>query len=174
MRHLKLFSLLSVTSLALFVSGCGGGNSIGHTTQTITFANPGTQTVGVPLTLSAEASSDAAVTFTSATPGVCTVSATTATFVTAGICTIDAGQTGNSTYAAASQVTQSFTVNPAIGPNTTIYIAGSAIPAVNPPNGVELSRGMEAYLRQPDCHSDGPIDAQRHDKLASQRDRGIG
>ena len=138
-RHLKLFSLLSIPSLALLVSGCGGGNSIGHTTQTITFANPGTQTVGVPLTLSAEASSDAAVTVTSATPGVCTVSGTTATFVTAGTCTIDASQAGNSTYAAASQVAQTFTVNPAIGPNTTIYIAGSAMPAVNPPNGVNLA-----------------------------------
>ena len=129
MRRLKLFSLVSVASLAFVVSGCGGGNSIGHTTQTITFANPGTQTAGTSLTLSAEASSDAAVTLTSATPGVCTVSGTTATFVTAGTCTIDASQSGNSTYAAASQVAQSFTVNPAIGPNTTIYIAGSAIPA---------------------------------------------
>ena len=140
MRHLELFSLLSVVLLALIVSGCGGGgNSVGHTTQTITFANPGTQTVGVPLALSAEASSDAAVTLTSATPGVCTVSATTATFVTAGTCTIDASQSGNSTYAAASQVAQSFTVNPAIGPNTTIYIAGSAIPTVNLPNGLNVA-----------------------------------
>jgi hypothetical protein len=140
MRHLKLLSLLSVASLALLVCGCGGGgNSIGHTTQTITFANPGTQTVGVPLTLSAEASSDAAVTLTSATPGVCTVSGTTVTFVTAGTCTIDASQSGNSTYAAASQVTQSFTVNPAIGPNTTIYIAGYANPAANPPTGVNVA-----------------------------------
>ena len=139
MRHLNLLSFFSIPSLALLVSGCGGGNSIGHTAQTITFANPGTQTVGVPLTLSAKASSDAAVTLTSATPGVCTVSGTTAAFVAAGTCTIDAGQSGNSTYAAASQVAQSFTVNPAIGPNTTIYIAGSAIPAVNPPTGVNVA-----------------------------------
>ena len=129
MRRLKLLPLLSISSLALLVSGCGGGNSIGHTTQTVTFANPGTQTVGVPLTLSSEASSDAAVTLTSATPAVCTVSGTTATFVTAGTCTIDASQSGNSTYAAASQVAQSFTVNPAISPNTTIYITGYALTA---------------------------------------------
>jgi hypothetical protein len=31
MRHLKLFSLLSVPSLALFAAGCGSGNSVGHT-----------------------------------------------------------------------------------------------------------------------------------------------
>jgi len=139
MRHLKLFSVLSVP-LALLVGGCGSsGNSVGHTAQSITFANPGTQTVGVTLTLSAEASSDAAVTLTSATPGVCTVSGTTATFATAGTCTIDASQAGNSTYAAASQVAQSFTVNPAIGPNTTIYIAGDVIPSVNPPGSVNLA-----------------------------------
>jgi len=134
MRHLKRFSLVSVASLAFAVNGCGGsGNTVGHTTQSITFANPGTQTVGVPLTLSAEASSGAPVTLTSATPGVCTVSGTTVTFVTAGTCTIDASQSGNSTYAAASQVAQSFTVNPAIGPNTTIYIAGYAIPPAPSP-----------------------------------------
>ena len=131
MRHLKLFPLLSA-SLALFVGGCSsGGNSVGRTAQTITFDNPGTQTAGTSLTLSAKASSGAAVTFTSATPGICTVSGTTATFVTAGACTIDASQAGNSTYAGASQVTQSFTVNPAIGPTTTIYISGFAISAAS-------------------------------------------
>lgn len=139
MRRLKLLSLLSISSLALLVSGCGSGKSIGHTAQTITFANPGTQTAGTSLTLSANASSGAAVTLTSATPGVCMVSGTTVTFVTAGTCTIDAGQSGNSTYAAASQVAQSFTVNPAIGPNTTIYIAGYAVPAVNPPTGMNVA-----------------------------------
>ena len=81
--------------------------------QTITFANPGTQTVGTPLTLSATASSGLAVTFTSTTTGICTVSGTTATFIASGTCTIDANQAGNSTYAAAPQVQQSFTVNPA-------------------------------------------------------------
>ncbi|HTU50752.1 MAG TPA: hypothetical protein VMF56_09170 [Acidobacteriaceae bacterium] len=133
MRHLKLLSLLSVPSLALFFAGCGSGNRVGHTAQTITFANPGTETAGTSLMLSANASSDVAVTLTSTTPGVCTVSGTTATFVAAGTCTIDASQSGTSTYAAASQVAQSFTVNPAIGPNTTIYIAGYAISTASSP-----------------------------------------
>ena len=131
MGHLKLFPLLSV-SLGLLVGGCSsGGNSVGRTAQTIIFDNPGTQTAGTSLTLSAKASSGGAVTFTSATPGICTVSGTTATFVTAGACTIDASQAGNSIYAAASQVAQSFTVNPAIGPSTTVYISGSAISAAS-------------------------------------------
>lgn len=127
MRHLNLFSLLSVSSLLLFAAGCGSGNNVGHTAQTITFDNPGTQTVGAPLTLSATASSGLTVSFASATPSVCTVSGTTATFGAAGTCTIDASATGNSTYGAASQVAQSFTVNPAIASTTSIYIAGLAI-----------------------------------------------
>jgi len=79
--------------------------------QTITFANPGTQTVGTPLTLAATASSGLAVSFTSTTTSICTVSITAAIFVASGTCTIDANQSGNSAYAAAPQVQQSFTVN---------------------------------------------------------------
>lgn len=136
MRHLKLFSLLSVPWLALFAAGCGSGNSIGHTAQNITFDNPGTQTVGEPLTLSATTNSGLTASFTSATPSVCTVSGTTVTFGAAGTCSIDASVSGNSTYAAASQVAQSFTVNPAIGPTTTIYIAGSAVSTASTPSNV--------------------------------------
>jgi hypothetical protein len=83
------------------------------TAQTITFNNPGRQSVGTPLTLIATATSGLPVTFTSASTTVCTVSATTATFLIAGTCTIDANQPGNSTYAAAPQVAQSFTVTAA-------------------------------------------------------------
>jgi hypothetical protein len=78
--------------------------------QTITFSNPGTQTVGTPLTLSASASSGLTVSFASQTTGICTVSGTVATFVAAGSCTIQATEAGNSTYAAATAVLQSFTV----------------------------------------------------------------
>ena len=79
--------------------------------QTITFGNPGTQTAGTPLTLSATVSSGLTVTFSSATPSVCTVSGTSVTFLAAGTCTVDANQAGNSTYAPATTVPQSFTVN---------------------------------------------------------------
>ena len=88
-------------------------NAASLTPQTITFANPGMQTVGTPLTLSATASSGLAVSFASTTTSVCTVSGTTATFLNAGTCTIQATQAGNSTYAAATPVAQSFTVNAA-------------------------------------------------------------
>jgi hypothetical protein len=79
------------------------------TSQTITFANPGTQTVGTPLALSASASSGLTVSF--AASGACSVSGTTASFGGAGMCSITASQAGNSTYAPASSVTQTFTVN---------------------------------------------------------------
>jgi IPT/TIG domain-containing protein len=101
---------------SVVVTTTGGSNAANTLftyigSQTISFANPGTQTVGTPLTLSATASSGLAVTFTSTTTGICTVSGTTATFIASGTCTIDANQAGNSTYAAAPQVQQSFTVN---------------------------------------------------------------
>ncbi len=79
--------------------------------QTITFANPGTQNFGTTPTLTATASSSLTVTFSSATTSVCTItSGGTLTFVTGGTCTIDADQAGNGAYLAAPQVSQSFTV----------------------------------------------------------------
>jgi len=90
--------------------------------QTITFNAPATQTVGMPLTLSATATSELTVTFASQTTGVCTVSSTTATFLTPGTCTIQASQAGNTTWAAATPVSRSFTVNGA-KPTITSFTA---------------------------------------------------
>ncbi|HUA61137.1 MAG TPA: hypothetical protein VML19_20400, partial [Verrucomicrobiae bacterium] len=83
-------------------------NAAPLTPQTITFNNPGTQIAGTPLTLTASASSSLPVSFASTTTSICTVSGATATFVAAGTCTIQASQAGNSTYAAATPVSQSF------------------------------------------------------------------
>jgi len=83
----------------------------GSKPQASTFANPGTQTVGKPLTLSAKAISGLAVSFTSKAVKICTVSGATANFIAAGACTIEATQAGNSTYAAATPVSQSIKVN---------------------------------------------------------------
>jgi hypothetical protein len=80
--------------------------------QTITFNNPGTQTVGTQLALSATATSGLAVSFASTTATICTVANTTATMLAAGTCTIQATQAGNATWAAAPLVSQSFTVSP--------------------------------------------------------------
>ena len=96
--------------------------------QTISFGAIAAQTVGTPLSLSAAATSGLTVTFTSTTTSVCTVSGTTATFFASGTCTIDANQAGNSAYAAAPQVQQGFTVNPA--PTFTIGGGSSSISIV--------------------------------------------
>jgi hypothetical protein len=78
-------------------------------TQTINFATINTQATGGTVALSAPASSGLAVTFTSSTPTVCTVSGTTATLLTAGTCTIQASQAGNNVYAPVT-ASQSFSV----------------------------------------------------------------
>jgi hypothetical protein len=96
--------------------------------QTITFANPGTQAYGTTPTLTATATSLLAVTFTSATTGVCTVTPGGAlSFVTTGSCTINANQSGNSAYNPAPQVQQTFTVARAsLTPPTGIIKSGLA------------------------------------------------
>ncbi len=82
--------------------------------QTITFANPGAQTMGTSPSVSATATSGLTVTFSSVTPAVCTVTSGGAlTLVAAGNCQIAADQAGNGAFAAAAQVTQSFAVNTA-------------------------------------------------------------
>ena len=100
--------------------------------QTITFDTIASQTVGTPLPLSATASSGLSVNFGSTTTSVCTVSGTTATLIAVGICTIQATQAGNSTYLAATPVSQSFTVSRESPTPTiasifpTFVVAGSA------------------------------------------------
>jgi hypothetical protein len=120
-------------------------NAAGLTAQTITFANPGTQTVGTQLALVAAASSGLPVSFTSTTTSVCAVSGTTATFPTAGTCSITASQAGNATYAAATPVPQSFQVTATTGGNTVGY---SSCPAPVG-SGVTYTIGMLNSSGQP-------------------------
>ena len=69
------------------------------------------RTASAPFTVSATASSGLAVSFASTTTSVCTVAGSTVTIVAVGTCSITASQAGNATYAPATPVTQSFTVN---------------------------------------------------------------
>lgn len=78
--------------------------------QAITFSNPGTQNFGTSPTLTASSTSGLAVTFSSSSTGVCTITGGALTFVTAGSCSINADQAGNGTFSAATQVTQIFAV----------------------------------------------------------------
>jgi hypothetical protein len=82
--------------------------------QTITFGPLSSQPYGTaPFTLTASASSGLTVKYASTTTTVCTVSGATVTLVKAGTCTIRASQAGNANWAAATPVSQSFTVTKA-------------------------------------------------------------
>src|SRR5690606_12171910 len=102
--------------------------------QTITFNNPGAQNFGTTQTLVASSSAGGGyvVTFNSATPGVCTVNGTTLNFVTAGSCTIQANQAGDDSYLAATQVSNTFTVNPVVPgiPTAVVATAGDTTASV--------------------------------------------
>jgi NHL repeat len=83
--------------------------------QSITFHSIASQMLGTSVTVSASSSSGLAVSFTSLTTSVCTVSSTQVTLLNTGTCTIQASQAGTANYAAATPVTQSFTVLPGAG-----------------------------------------------------------
>lgn len=81
--------------------------------QTISFTStpPSSAVVGGTYTVSATASSGLAVSFSSDTTGVCTVSGSTVSFVAGGSCTVRASQSGNTNYNPAPNITQSFNVS---------------------------------------------------------------
>ena len=115
--------------------------------QTITFPSPGAQVVGVaPPALGATASSGLAVSYASTTPAVCTASgtSTTLTLVAAGTCSIVASQSGDSTHAAATSVTDSFQVTGGLSAQTITFPSpgnqtlGTAPPAL----GATASSGL--------------------------------
>ena len=92
--------------------------------QTITFADPGGQSFGTAPALSATATSGLTPTFSSSTPGVCTVTSVGAlTFLSTGTCTVAADQAGDGTHEAALQVSRSFTVNAVVPGAPTIGTA---------------------------------------------------
>jgi uncharacterized protein (TIGR03437 family) len=111
--------------------------------QSIAFAALATQTLGAPpFTVGALASSGLPVGFSSLSASVCTVAGSLATLVAAGTCTVQATQAGNFTYAAATPVSQSFTVNPAVPLPTITGIIGAgafgAFASVAPGTWVEI------------------------------------
>jgi peptidoglycan/xylan/chitin deacetylase (PgdA/CDA1 family) len=89
--------------------------AVSQVAQTITFGTLANKTMAQsPVTVSATASSALPVTFTTSTSAVCTAggtNGTTITLVSAGTCTVVANQAGNSTYAPAPAVSNSFTVS---------------------------------------------------------------
>lgn len=102
---------------ALWVTDSGNRRALRFnnlSAQTITFLPLANRHYGDgPFMVAANASSGLPVTFSSATPTVCTVSGNTVTLKAIGTCTITASQAGdNLTYLAAPNVQQSFIVQP--------------------------------------------------------------
>lgn len=122
------------------------GTAIGKQTQTITFGTAPTITVGATGTVSATASSGLAVTYSSTTPSVCTISGTTVTGVAAGGCVIAADQAGNSDWYPATQ-TQPITIGMGnqtisfVSPtSTTIAVGGTGVAsAIASPSGLSVT-----------------------------------
>ncbi|MDP4028637.1 MAG: fibronectin type III domain-containing protein [Gallionella sp.] len=88
--------------------------TISKGTQKITFGTQTAKTFSTtPFTLSTLATTDSglAVTYTSTTPLVCSISGSTVTMLIPGTCTIAANQAGDDNYSAASQVTQNITIS---------------------------------------------------------------
>ncbi|MBT9523955.1 MAG: ExeM/NucH family extracellular endonuclease [Rhizobacter sp.] len=84
--------------------------------QSISFAPlPDRPLDGGSFTLAATASSGLAVSYSSLTPAVCTVSVNSVTVLATGLCTLAADQSGVPGYLPAPQVTQSFNVTAASG-----------------------------------------------------------
>jgi hypothetical protein len=96
------------------------------------FFNPlaNKQVTTPPFTVNAIASSGLAVTLSSLTASVCTVTGSTVALLATGTCTIRASQLGSATYAAASNVDQSFTVTLATQTITFSQLANQSLGVV--------------------------------------------
>ena len=94
--------------------------------QAITFDPIAPKVFGAaPFGVVATASSGLPVTFTSGTPATCSVSGSTVTLLAAGACTITASQSGDTTWSAATPVTQSVTTTKAAATVTLTCTAGA-------------------------------------------------
>ena len=107
--------------------------------QAITFGSLSNQTLNggaIANVPTATATSSLTVTFSSLTPAICSMTGGSVTLIAAGTCTVAADQSGNTGYAAASRVSQSFTIAPALMLSTpTTGLTGS----YNSPYSLNLS-----------------------------------
>src|SRR6185503_14220935 len=100
--------------------------TIAKAAQAITFGTLAGKVINEPpFAISATASSGLAVTFSSTTPGQCSVSGNTVTLIAVGTCTIAANQAGNGNYNPAPQVTQSFPISPLGNFSLTVFKGGT-------------------------------------------------
>src|SRR5262249_41887550 len=109
-----------------------------QTTQTIAFGVLSDRSfTPVPFGISATATSQLPVSFTSSTPAVCTAAGTSVTLVTIGMCSITASQAGSVTITAAAPVTQNFQVSQAA--QTITFAAVGTITLPQAPFGLTVS-----------------------------------
>ena len=99
--------------------------------------------IGGSTTISANATSGLAVSFTSLTPTICSVTGSTVTGIAAGTCTIAANQAGNASYNAAPQVTQSISlVTGNYGSALNLVNAVNLLGSIWSPGGITLGGGL--------------------------------
>ncbi|MBX9644570.1 MAG: autotransporter domain-containing protein [Novosphingobium sp.] len=117
--------------------------AVGPGANTITFpALADTPFTSAPPALSATASSGLAVSYSSNSGSVCTVSGGTISFVATGTCSITAAQAGNPTYAPATSVTQTFEVTPGANTITFPALADTPFTSAPPVLGATASSGL--------------------------------
>lgn len=134
--------------------------------QTITFTQPaGGQIGGPPVPLSATSSSGLAVSFTSGSPSICTVSGATAVPVAPGTCSISAHQPGNAFYHAAPDVTRTFS----IAPKATAGSTPGATSRLSP----SASRGPTATAAVAPSQQPSATDAAAPDASVSAASAGV-
>ncbi len=113
-------------ALAALLGACGGGDPAPVASppapQALSFASlPNRAFSATPVALVASASSGLAVTLASSTPTVCTVSNASVALLGLGTCTITASQSGNTSFAAANPVVNSFLVT--AGAQTITFVS---------------------------------------------------
>ena len=120
------FTVRAVNGVGLSAASAATSSVTPKAPQTISFGDPGPKAFGTTPTLTASASSDLAVTFSSSTTGVCRItSAGELEFATAGTCAITAVQAGNAAFLPAASVTREFTVNPVV-PGAPLSVSADA------------------------------------------------
>ncbi len=116
-------TVLAVSALVGPAVSWSAGSALGTTPQTITFAPLAARTLNEPaLVVSATSSSGLGVNFSTTTPDVCSSTGTSGTVISPnipGVCTVRASQPGDTVFAAAPPVAQSFDVTK--GPQTITF-----------------------------------------------------
>ena len=117
--------------------------TIGKANQTVSFGTAPVVVIGGTGYASAIATSTLTTSFTSNTPGICTITGNIITGVSAGTCIIAANQTGDTNYNPATQVTQSISViqsnyGSALNLVNAVNLPGS----IWSPGGIALGSGL--------------------------------